>query len=59
MLQFIVLGYVPGTSIQISFFDYLCGIAVCLTVTSFVWWLSTRSVRSKARRIAAIQLIAL
>lgn len=36
MLQFIVLGYVPGTTIQLSFFEYL----VLVGIACVLLWLA-------------------
>ncbi len=59
MLNFIVLGYVPGTSIQISFFNYLLTMSAVTLGAGCYWHFLGSSVRKKARHIAAIQLIAL
>lgn len=59
MLQFIVLGYIPGTSIQINFIGYLLGVCLSFAVCSIAWWLSLRMLRSRAKRIVAMQLISL
>ncbi len=59
MLNFIILGYVPGTSIQISFEMYLALFAWCLLAPALVWYGAHYTLRKKALRIAAIQLISL
>lgn len=59
MLNFIVLGYVPGTSLQLSFADVFIGGLVLLGLPLLVWYGLRHSVRQQARRIVAIELIAL
>lgn len=59
MLNFIVLGYVPGTSIQINFLEYICGVLITASSFSMYWFYSLYLIRSRARQIAAIQMIAL
>lgn len=46
MLQFIVLGYVPGTSIQLNFYDFLIGILLIVTVMSFVYVVWATNIRT-------------
>lgn len=59
MLNFIILGYVPGTSIQISFEMYLVFFAWFVLMPALLWYSTYYSVRKNAARIAAIQLISL
>lgn len=59
MLKFIILGYVPGTSIQISFESYLMFFAG-LGLVSFIGWYFVRYLaRRQALRIATIRLVSL
>jgi len=46
MLQFIVLGYVPGTSIQLNFYDFLIGVLLTVTVMSFVYVVWATNIRT-------------
>ncbi len=59
MLQFIVLGIVPGTSIQLTFTDILlCGLIVVAIPALWFYSLEHRT-RKQAQHIATIQLISL
>lgn len=59
MLQFIVLGIVPGTSIQLSFTDILIGGMLMTGLPVAYWSLVSFTTRRKAMQIAAIRLISL
>lgn len=59
MLNFIILGYVPGTTYQITFNKFLVFSLIALGCTLAKWSLDYIAVRKNVRRIAAINLIAL
>lgn len=59
MLKFIVLGYVPGTSFQISFTTYLIFFAASAILSLASWYILSYQVHRQAVRIATIQLISL
>lgn len=59
MLNFIVLGYIPGTTYQITFFEYLAFTLLTAGLLTSAWYFLYFDVRKKAKRIAAIQLVAL
>ena len=58
MLQFIVLGYVPGTSIQLSFTDFLAVILVLSLFIVLYWFYAVRSMRRLAKQ-TLLSLLAL
>lgn len=59
MLNFIVLGYIPGTSYQITFLGYLMSVSFVVGSAAVVWYKYYYEVRRKAVKVAAINLIAL
>lgn len=56
MLQFIVLGIVPGTSIQLSFTDVLLIAGTALLVFSLASYYLSRRLREQARQHLLNQL---
>lgn len=59
MLKFIILGYVPGTSIQISFEWYLAFFSGLGMISLIGWYVIRYLTRREAVRIAAIRLVSL
>lgn len=59
MLNFIILGYVPGTTVQITFTNFITTVALACLVSGAIWYSLSYAVRKKARDIATIQLIAM
>lgn len=57
MLNFIVLGYVPGTSLQITFTSFMFVVLVALLFATIYVYLMTVMIMHKARRIAAVRLV--
>lgn len=47
MLNFIVLGYVPGTSIQINFIQYITGVVIMLAALFAVGYIEYRISKRK------------
>jgi len=59
MLNFIILGYVPGTTFQITFNNFVLAVAIITIVYSVFWYHNYAQIRRRARKIIAIQLITL
>lgn len=57
MLKFIVLGYVPGTTFQISFGMYIIFFLCAGWLTLSSWYALTYMTRQQALRIASLQLL--
>lgn len=49
MLQFIVLGYIPGTTIQFNFLEFVLSAALIAALVVGIWRHETK----RARRLAA------
>jgi len=58
MLQFIVLGYVPGTSIQLNFIDYMLVVLLGMLVVACFYFYSIRVTRRLTQQLM-LSLIAL
>ncbi len=50
MLQFIVLGYVPGTSIQLNFANYLLMVVFVVLIFGCYWYVRTKTMRHLAQQ---------
>lgn len=59
MLNFIILGYVPGTTFQITFNNFILTVTIIVIAYSAVWYHNYAQIRRRARKIIAIQLITL
>lgn len=59
MLQLIVLGIIPGTSIQLTFFDILLiTLALVVAVVGLFYFIG-HGTRKQAKKIAEIYMISL
>ena len=45
MLQFIFLGYIPGTSIQLDFISYMLAVLLAGTLLFAAWYYKARAAR--------------
>lgn len=59
MLNFIILGYVPGTTFQITFMSFIVAAWLICIVSITLWYGIYFAVRKKVRDIATIKLIAM
>ncbi len=59
MLNFIVLGYVPGTSIQITFDDFLVFLYAFTIILISAWYFVSIAVRRELQRIMTIHMTSL
>lgn len=59
MLQLIVLGIIPGTSIQLTFFDIMLIALTLVAVIASVFYFIGHGTRKQAKKIAEIYMISL